>query len=166
MKVPIKQPALSTSSSPLFRRTEGGGNLETCRTSKVARLFDLDLREYTPGSWDERTPIVRHFILEGVGIDAELLDGETLKRAMVEYAKLVKLKVVADFIHQFSPQGVSAVFIIQESHLAVHSWPEKNYLHLDLVTCSKKTDTSSIEHVQAFNRVFDPEDVRTLKLKY
>ncbi len=31
----------------------------------------------------------------------------------------------------------SMIFILSESHIALHSWPNKGYLHIDIVTCTK-----------------------------
>ena len=40
-------------------------------------------------------------------------------------------------VHHFDePQGaVTALYLLSESHLSLHSWPEHNYLALDIFTC-------------------------------
>lgn len=38
--------------------------------------------------------------------------------------------------HQFYPQGLSLVFILSGSHMALHTWPEAGYIHIDMVSCS------------------------------
>jgi S-adenosylmethionine decarboxylase proenzyme len=43
--------------------------------------------------------------------------------------------------HHFSPYGVTAVIVIAESHLAVHTWPEFKYAAVDLFTCGTSVDT-------------------------
>ena len=58
---------------------------------------------------------------------------EVLKKA----AKKMNLTVVKSTIHSFSPIGVSGVIVIKESHLAIHTWPEYNYVALDFFTCNK-----------------------------
>ena len=40
--------------------------------------------------------------------------------------------------HKFSPQGVSGVVVISESHLAIHTWPELGYAAVDVFTCGEK----------------------------
>ncbi|HBI26269.1 MAG TPA: adenosylmethionine decarboxylase, partial [Peptococcaceae bacterium] len=40
--------------------------------------------------------------------------------------------------HKFSPQGVSGVVIISESHLTIHTWPELGYAAVDVFTCGDK----------------------------
>jgi len=42
--------------------------------------------------------------------------------------------------HHFSPYGVSGVVVIQESHLAIHTWPEWGFASIDLFTCGESTD--------------------------
>lgn len=42
--------------------------------------------------------------------------------------------------HKFSPQGVSGVVIISESHLSIHTWPELGYAAVDVFTCGTKVD--------------------------
>lgn len=58
---------------------------------------------------------------------------DVLKKA----AKKMNLTVVKSTIHSFYPIGVSGVIVIQESHLAIHTWPEYNYVALDFFTCNK-----------------------------
>jgi len=43
--------------------------------------------------------------------------------------------VLGDSFHHFSPQGVSGVVIIAESHLSIHTWPEYGYAAVDVFTC-------------------------------
>ena len=38
-------------------------------------------------------------------------------------------------VQRFEPQGVTAVAVVGESHLAVHTWPEEGRLFLDIATC-------------------------------
>ena len=42
--------------------------------------------------------------------------------------------------HKFSPQGVSGVVVISESHLAIHTWPELGYAAVDVFTCGDSVD--------------------------
>jgi S-adenosylmethionine decarboxylase len=42
--------------------------------------------------------------------------------------------------HKFSPQGVSGVVVISESHLAIHTWPELGYAAVDVFTCGDTVD--------------------------
>jgi S-adenosylmethionine decarboxylase len=43
--------------------------------------------------------------------------------------------LVSSHFHHFSPQGVSGVVVIAESHVTVHTWPEHGYAAVDVFTC-------------------------------
>jgi S-adenosylmethionine decarboxylase proenzyme len=45
------------------------------------------------------------------------------------------LTVVGELVHEFPVQGCSAVLMISESHLSIHTWPERGYAAVDLFTC-------------------------------
>ncbi len=38
-------------------------------------------------------------------------------------------------VHLFEPRGATAVAILAESHLAIHTWPERDYVAIDVFTC-------------------------------
>jgi len=42
-------------------------------------------------------------------------------------------------IHKFSPCGITGFVILAESHMSIHSWPERNYLAIDIFTCGDHT---------------------------
>lgn len=43
--------------------------------------------------------------------------------------------ILGELVHEFHPQGCSFVLLLSESHLSVHTFPEKNHLSFDLYTC-------------------------------
>ncbi len=57
---------------------------------------------------------------------------ETLMRAAADAAGAT---VVQSSFHKFGACGVSGVLVLAESHLAVHTWPERNYAATDIYTC-------------------------------
>ena len=69
-----------------------------------------------------------------------------------ELVKELKLTPVTDCYHQFQPGGITYMMILSESHLAVHTWPESEAVHLDLVCCQP---ISQEQLVQAFNIVLE-----------
>jgi len=58
---------------------------------------------------------------------------------MVEAARAANTTVVTQAFHQFAPQGVSGVVVIEESHLSIHTWPEAGYAAVDFFTCGDGT---------------------------
>lgn len=59
-----------------------------------------------------------------------------VENTLLEAARLMKLTVVNATIHKFSPIGVSGVIVIEESHIAIHTWPEHHYVAVDIFTCN------------------------------
>jgi len=80
--------------------------------------------------------IGRHLIAEYYGCKAPLLNEvEQLRSVMIEAAEIVGATVLGHTFHGFSPQGASGTVVIAESHLSVHTWPERGYVAVDIYTC-------------------------------
>lgn len=58
-----------------------------------------------------------------------------LRTALLQAAEKVGATVIGQSFHQFSPQGVTGVVAIAESHLCIHTWPEYGYAAVDIFTC-------------------------------
>jgi S-adenosylmethionine decarboxylase len=58
-----------------------------------------------------------------------------VREALLRAATRAKATVLGNSFHQFSPQGVSGVVVIAESHLSIHTWPELGYAAVDVFTC-------------------------------
>ena len=78
-------------------------------------------------------------MLEMTGCHAGLLDdAEAISKFMIEAAKKANATVLGHSFHKFSPQGVSGVVVIAESHLSIHTWPEFEYAAVDVFTCGDR----------------------------
>ncbi len=83
----------------------------------------------------------RHVLAEFYGCPMDILcDLEQIKQSMVAAALEAGAEVKETVFHQFSPQGVSGVVVISESHLAIHTWPEFGYAAVDVFTCGQTVD--------------------------
>jgi len=66
--------------------------------------------------------------------------------------------VLGKLTHLFTPQGCSLVYLLSESHISVHTFPEKNYLAMDIYTCREYPDNAVYEHIyDHLVRIFDAE---------
>ena len=80
--------------------------------------------------------LARHLIMEYRGCRRSILDDLTaIEAILTRAAEAARATVVASRFHRFSPHGVSGVVIIEESHLAIHTWPESGYAAVDFYTC-------------------------------
>ncbi|WP_420386582.1 polyamine aminopropyltransferase [Roseivirga sp.] len=78
----------------------------------------------------------RHIIVEYYNCSPELLnDVVHIEKSMENAAEEAGATIINSTFHHFSPYGVSGVVVIQESHLAIHTWPEYGYASVDLFTC-------------------------------
>jgi S-adenosylmethionine decarboxylase len=66
-----------------------------------------------------------------------------MRRVLLTAAERAEATVVAEKFHRFSPHGISGVVVIAESHLAIHTWPERMYAAVDVFTCSPKLKTNA-----------------------
>lgn len=84
----------------------------------------------------------RHILVEFIGCSPDILnDVSVIETAMVNAAQKAGATVIQSTFHHFSPFGVSGVVVIQESHLAIHTWPEYQYAAVDLFTCGESVDS-------------------------
>jgi S-adenosylmethionine decarboxylase len=81
-----------------------------------------------------------HYLAELSGCRHETLVSVELVREIITQAALVAGAEVREVsVHRFSPQGVSGVVVIAESHLSIHTWPEYDYAAIDIFTCGRDT---------------------------
>ena len=79
-----------------------------------------------------------HILVEFMNCDPHIMnDVVAIERDMVGAAQKAGATVINSTFHHFSPYGVSGVVVIQESHLAIHTWPEYGYAAVDLFTCGE-----------------------------
>jgi spermidine synthase len=100
---------------------------------------------------DGRPPALgRHILVEFTDCNPEILDDvAACEGAMIEAAKKSGATVLGSNFHHFSPIGVSGMVVIQESHLALHTWPEYGYAAVDLFTCGGSVDPwLSFDHLK------------------
>ena len=84
------------------------------------------------------TPVGTHCILELHGCSPDLLNDVLFVRDAIEQASLQSLSTLLKLTsHQFYPQGVTAIALLAESHLSVHTWPEHGYAAVDIFTCGE-----------------------------
>ncbi|MDW8034318.1 MAG: adenosylmethionine decarboxylase [Nitrososphaerota archaeon] len=72
--------------------------------------------------------------------DRNLLDDlDYIRNIMLNAANEANVTIIGSKFHKFSPQGVSGVVVIAESHISIHTWPEYGYAALDIFTCGNRS---------------------------
>ena len=94
----------------------------------------------------------KHFLLELYKCNYEKLNDESFLRCTLNNAaKLANATVLNLISNKFEPQGVTAIALLAESHLSIHTWPEAHYSAVDIFTCGQnmKPDISCKYLIQA-----------------
>ena len=80
----------------------------------------------------------KHFLLELYRCDSEKLNDESFLRCTLNNAaKLANATVLNLISNKFEPQGITAIALLAESHLSIHTWPEAQYCAVDIFTCGQ-----------------------------
>lgn len=87
----------------------------------------------------------RHLLIELHDCDRNALDNlELVRDTLVEAADRLDSTVLDVSTHKFDPIGVTAIVMIAESHLSIHTWPEHRYAAMDIFTCSKSMQPADV----------------------
>lgn len=105
-----------------------------------------------------------HRILDYWGCSFESLDDLEGIRAMFHEGLRQSNATVIDIVlHQFSPQGVTGIASIAESHVSIHTWPELGYAAIDVFSCG---NTMQVDRLLAhFEAVLKPNEKKEVRLE-
>jgi S-adenosylmethionine decarboxylase len=80
----------------------------------------------------------KHYILNLYGCKFELLDDlEFLLNLLIDSALLCGATILQKSYHKFEPQGVTIILLLAESHISIHTVPERGEAYADVFTCSE-----------------------------
>jgi S-adenosylmethionine decarboxylase len=85
---------------------------------------------------EEPITLGHHWIVDLHGCPASLLnDHDLIRNRLKETTERYGLSLLQIVSNRFEPQGVTAVGLLAESHLSIHTWPEHCYAAVDIFTC-------------------------------
>ena len=86
---------------------------------------------------------MKHILFTIKGCKYELLDDELhIRNVLVNAAQLAESTLLDISSHKFDPHGVTAIALLAESHISIHTWPELHMAVCDVFTCG---DTATPE---------------------
>ena len=102
-----------------------------------------------------------HLILDLWGAQ-NLNSMSKIKKLLTESVKACGATLLKTELHQFSPQGISGIAVIAESHISIHTWPEKGYAAMDIFTCGKVDPYRALVIIK---KILQPERVEMIEIK-
>jgi S-adenosylmethionine decarboxylase len=83
---------------------------------------------------------MKHILFTLRGCSENLLNDEShIRNVLVKAALLCKSTLINVSSHKFEPQGVTAIALLAESHISIHTWPENGMAVCDVFTCGDHT---------------------------
>ena len=80
----------------------------------------------------------QHYIININNVENTFIfDNKCIIELMNEIIELYNLTVLKKILYPFSPYGFTGIYLLSESHLSFHTWPEHNKICIDLFTCGK-----------------------------
>ncbi|BBN58718.1 adenosylmethionine decarboxylase [Hydrogenovibrio marinus] len=106
---------------------------------------------------DGKTFAGTHLIADFWGA-SRLDDLQLMEQALREGVEKAKATLLHIHLHHFTPNGgISGVAVLAESHISVHSWPERNYAAFDVFMCG---DSEPEKAIEVLREAFTPSDVK------
>lgn len=103
-----------------------------------------------PGiSGDKFAPCSNHWVGDLFGCDPKMLnDMDGLVGVLFEAAKAAGATPLQCCQHQFTPKGLTILLLLSESHLSIHTWPERGFAAVDAFTCGRTADAyKAVMHI-------------------
>ena len=93
-----------------------------------------------------------HLIIDLHGAE-RLNDIEHIEATLRRCVAASRATLLHIHLHHFQPSGVSGVAVLAESHISVHTWPEKGFAAFDVFMCG---DAEPRKALDVFKRAFEP----------
>jgi S-adenosylmethionine decarboxylase len=136
--------------------------------SPLGMVSDLPSENQTPS--DDATLAPKDYFVERDGVKfagmhllvdlwgaTNLADPELIDRSLRAAAEAAGATILHSHFHHFSPNGgVSGVIVLAESHISIHTWPERDFAAIDIFMCGECDPYLSIPVLKA---AFHPSSV-------
>jgi len=103
----------------------------------------------------------RHVIADLHNVSTEILGSINFwKDILIDGAIKSGATVLSDHFHHFGDgYGITGVIILAESHISIHTWPEKNYAAIDVFMCGTCDPEVAIDHITSKINTFVKKDL-------
>src|SRR5580658_9045418 len=88
---------------------------------------------------------------------SNLCDPDHIDRALRDAAEAAGATILHGHFHHFSPNyGVSGVLVLAESHISIHTWPERRFAAIDVFMCG---DCDPFKAIPVLEAAFLPDSI-------
>jgi len=94
----------------------------------------------------------KHMICDIKNItNIELLNNlDKIKELLDFICKTNDFSVLEKVDYLFHPQGLTILYLLSESHISIHTFPEKKYIAFDLYTCREYNNNNAYDNIYKF----------------
>ena len=91
----------------------------------------------------------RHAIADLHDVSQDILGSiDFWKELLIDGAKISGATVLSDHFHHFGEGfGITGVIVLAESHISIHTWPEKKYAAVDIFMCGTCDPEIALNHI-------------------
>jgi S-adenosylmethionine decarboxylase len=107
--------------------------------------------------------IGKHWLIEMYQAP-KLDDVAHIRRALRRAVAGSGVRLIRLQLHHFGAgRGVTGVALLAESHISIHTWPERRYAALDIFMCGRKSDPQKA--LDALREALEPARVRVRRFR-
>ncbi|MEM9740443.1 MAG: adenosylmethionine decarboxylase [Pseudomonadota bacterium] len=111
---------------------------------------------------DGQTYAGTHLIIDLVDA-ARLDDPQHIEQSLISAAEVAGATVLSSDFHIFTPNnGVSGVIVLAESHISIHTWPERGFAAVDVFMCGNAQPMKTID---CLKQAFQPRHIGLQEIK-
>jgi len=105
--------------------------------------------------------LAKHLMIEIIN-SSNLNDPELMEKFLNNAAHLFGSEILVLKVYQFQPHGLSALIIMPESHIAVHTWPEYQFASMDIFLKANSEPNQSLPLIKEY---FHPKEVKIVEIE-
>lgn len=96
----------------------------------------------------ENKRIGKSYLIDLGGIKTEdSEDSEKIEMKLRKIADKFNTSPLKWDSHNFSPKGFTGILLLKESHISIHTWPEKDYIAIDFFTCGNAPKKNEVKNI-------------------
>jgi len=104
--------------------------------NKLIHEMSFSLPNFAIRKFSKKKKLGNHYLIDASGIKFDILNDLNIILNMGYFiSNMYKLTVLEVKHHVFKPQGITVIFLLAESHLSIHTWPEDGNISIDLFSC-------------------------------